>query len=111
VPDDRWADYVDQLDRGLDELDAELDRAAGRTGAGPDASEVLTIRLTGLELQGWKLRFDGATGGLDHVRSSLAAAEAELDRYEAECDTGSARTADAVDRSVADLRRAAEAAG
>jgi hypothetical protein len=112
VDDRQWADYVVDLDRGLDELDAELDRAAGDrpTAAGPGVEEVLTIHASGLELQGWRLRFARfeTAADLDEVRSRLAAAEAELERFRAEFSTDSGTSAAGLEQSIVDLRQAAD---
>lgn len=104
VEDGHWADYVVQLDRGLAELDIEIDRAANG-GDGPGAPEVLVIRTTALELAGWRLRTrlpDPRSGEPSAARSRLAAAEAELERYRADCVTGPA-SATALQRRIEEL--------
>jgi hypothetical protein len=113
VDDRQWADYVIDLDRGLDELGTELDRAAGRqpSAVGAGVAEVLTIHASGLELQGWRLRFarfETAGTGLDEVRSRLAAAEAELERFRAGGSTASGRSAADLEQSIVDLRQAVD---
>ncbi|MEU4556930.1 hypothetical protein AB0F72_00970 [Actinoplanes sp. NPDC023936] len=108
VEDGHWADYVAQLDRGLAELDIEINRAASG-GAGPSAPEVLVIHTTAVELAGWRLRTSLPDSGLEEpsaVRSRLAAAEAELEQYRAECVTGRA-SATALERRVEELRAGA----
>lgn len=106
VDDERWAGYVDSLDRGLDALDSEMSRAAEQP-AGPSVPQVLTIHATGIELQGWKLRFarfENQDGDhLDDARARLAAAEAELDRYAA----GAEPSAESLDKAVSSVRQAA----
>jgi hypothetical protein len=86
-----WADYVDGLDRGLDELDKEIARAAEQGG---DVHDVLVVHATGIELQGWRLQVS-----LPGVEPKLAAAQTELDRY-----TAGDGSADALDRAMQDLR-------
>lgn len=52
VDDASWATYVDDLDRGLGELDKEIARAAEGSIPGTSVDDVLTLHATGLELQG-----------------------------------------------------------
>ena len=102
-----WAQYVSDLDHGLDELDVEIGRAAQRQGPGPTVEEVLLTHSTALELQGWRLRFDVpglSTGEVATGRSLAATAGAELDRYRTACENGATVSPDALNRSMDDLR-------
>ena len=101
VGDNAWARYVDDLDRGLDELDKEIGRAAEQPG-GTGVDDVLAIRLTGIELQGWRLQLS-----LPAVESRLATAETALKRYEVARANGNEKPAAALDRAMDDLRAAA----
>jgi hypothetical protein len=86
--DDRtWAEYRDRLDRGLDELDAELARVGEPTdGSVPDA---LFVKATQLEIDGWRLHFEtrqerlaaGVPSEIDRLRALSAAAEGQIDAY------------------------------
>ena len=110
VDDERWEGYVVTLDRGLDALDAEMARAAERPTGGPTVADVLAIHATGLELQGWRLqfaRFEHATFDLDAVRSSLDAAEAQLDRFRIDCGVGAEPSTAGLENAIMDVREAA----
>ncbi|MDZ5446949.1 hypothetical protein U2F26_30215 [Micromonospora sp. 4G57] len=52
-----WAGYVAGLDRGLDELNVEIGRAADRPETGPSVEDVLLTHTSALELTGWRMRF------------------------------------------------------
>lgn len=110
VDDRDWANYVVDLDRGLDEMDVEVARAAERPDTGAHVPEVLTIHVSALELSGWRLQFtvlDRSTAQHRDVQSRLAATMAELDRYRAACATGARPSADDLKRSIDELRDAA----
>ncbi|MEU8241110.1 hypothetical protein AB0C07_22940 [Actinoplanes missouriensis] len=55
VDEKTWATYVADLDRGLGELQTEVDRAAERVGE-PGVAQVLDRHVTALELAGWRLQ-------------------------------------------------------
>lgn len=104
-----WADYVDRLDRGVDEMHLELARAAERPAEAPTVSEVAFARVSRLELDGWRLRFDvhGSRSDLLHR------AEQEISSFEqgAEASADPARepvrqALDAVRDEVGDAGRA-----
>ncbi|GIF47126.1 hypothetical protein Afe04nite_16650 [Asanoa ferruginea] len=100
VDEREWADYVTQLDRGLDEMHIELGRAAEHPDAGPEAAKVLTTHASKLELDGWRLQFTVLDAD---ARARLAASEAELASYRA----GDRPAADDLERSLDQLRAAA----
>ena len=87
---DSWASYVSGLDRGLDELQIELSRTADGTDAARPMEEALFTRVTRLELDGWRLRFDiqrsRSAADRDRARAELhelsAAAGREILEYE-----------------------------
>lgn len=106
VEEQQWADYVAQLDRGLAELDVEMNRAAERSN-GPSVPQALVIHTTALELTGWRLRTslpDATPEALAAMEPGLAAAEAELERYRAACTTAGPVSAAALERRVDELR-------
>ncbi|WP_433380652.1 hypothetical protein ACQPZX_15700 [Actinoplanes sp. CA-142083] len=96
-----WATYVGDLDRGLDELDKEIGRATEGAVAGTSVDDVLTIHLTGIELQGWRLQVS-----LAGLEPRLTAAEIELQRYASACATGTAKPVGALEEAMTHLREA-----
>lgn len=102
-----WAAYSARLDRGLDELQVELARAAEHADSAPSAEDLLFARITRLELDGWLLRLDvpGAAADRDKAREMASAASWELADYRAACSTGSGASRAAVEQAMADLRR------
>ncbi|OLT15101.1 hypothetical protein BJF78_16790 [Pseudonocardia sp. CNS-139] len=109
VSDDAWAAYAARLDRGLDELQVELGRAAEHADSAPSADDVLFSRTTRLELDGWLVRLDVPGAAPDHGRATelASAASRELADYRAACSTGAGASRAAVEQAMADLRRAA----
>ncbi|WP_127506607.1 hypothetical protein [Actinoplanes solisilvae] len=95
VDEQKWADYVDGLDRGLDELDRELVHAADK----PAAEGTLLVHASRLELAGWRLRFDLAGSEAQGVRERLESAESEVDRF-----ASGASSAEAVRQRMEHLR-------
>src|SRR3954465_5947616 len=59
-----WDDYVNRLDRGLDELAHELARVSEAPSVGSAAGDVLYVHATHLEIDGWVLRLDHARDGV-----------------------------------------------
>ncbi|MFF5288682.1 hypothetical protein [Paractinoplanes globisporus] len=102
VDDAAWSSYVTDLDAGLDELDKEIGRAADGAIPGTSVDDVLTIHLTGIELQGWRLQVS-----LPGVQPRLTAAELQLQRYASACATGVPKPAAALADAMTDLRAAA----
>ncbi len=76
-----WSAYVTDLDRGVDELHAELARVTERPAPGPSLDDVLLARTAALELDAWRLAA-AAAGSPDPP--ALAAAEESLARYRGE---------------------------
>lgn len=58
VDDRAWADYMDRLDRGVDELHVELARVAEHPAEPPTVPDIAFARASRLELDGWRMRFD-----------------------------------------------------
>lgn len=94
VDDTRWADYVTQLDSGLDELHREVQRASevvdqrsGQDADGQDIEQLLLTRTTALELAGWKLRMETlaaqAEQALDALHAGAAGSEARTEAQRA----------------------------
>ncbi len=106
--DDRaWADYVADLDRGLDALHLDIGRAAEQPEKGPGVEEVLLMHTSALELTGWRMRFALPDAAAGEVRSRIDAAEEELSRYRAACAGESTAPAEPLVRSMDDVRRLA----
>jgi hypothetical protein len=103
VEDRVWAEYVARLDRGLDELAIEVDRAASDADAATDVT--LFVHATRLEIDGWMLRLDHARDGRDGstaARDLAARASRDLEDYQ----RGVAGRAD-VERTMDGIREAA----
>jgi hypothetical protein len=114
VDERRWADYVELLDRGLDELDIEVSRAAESADPGPGVAEVLAIHSSALELAGWRMRFslhDDAAPEVTAVRASVAVAESELARRRTARGTDARIPGEALERSMEQVRQAARQVG
>jgi hypothetical protein len=109
VGEDAWAAYTARLDRGLDELQMELARAAEHPDSGPPGDDVLFARATRLELDGWLLRLDVPGAAADHARARELASVAsrELADYRASSSTAAGASRAGVEQAMADLRRAA----
>lgn len=111
MDDRRWADYASVLDRGLDELDLEVSRAqAELADPGQGVAEVLAIHTSALELAGWRMQFslhDQTEADMTEVRTSIGLAESELERYRAARGAGAPIPADALERSMEEVRQAA----
>lgn len=52
-----WADYVAGLDRALDALTVEMNRAAEHPQAEQGVEQTLLVHMSVLELAGWRMRF------------------------------------------------------
>ena len=106
VDDAAWAAYTARLDRGLDELQAELSRAAEAPDAGTPAADVLFARTTRLEIDGWLVRLDVPRAAADHARALelAAAASRELADYRVAAGSGDGASRAGVERAMADLR-------
>ena len=100
--DDTWADYVDRLDRGLDEMAIELSRV-GEVADTTGPERVLFVHTTRLEIDGWVLRLDHAREGSQVAARELTSrARQDLVGYE----RGETGRAD-VERIMAEVRGAA----
>jgi len=106
-----WAGYTADLDRGLDELSAEVARAAEQPGRGRGVDDVLSAAAARLELNGWELRLDAlALEGRD-VSGARQLADALAGRIrELTGSPGSAELRSQVVRELAGLRTAVPAA-
>jgi hypothetical protein len=107
VDEQAWAAYAARLDRGLDELQVELARAAEDADPAPSAEDLLFARTTRLELDGWLSRLDvpGAAADRDKALEMASVVSRELADYRAACSTGSGASRAAVEQAMADLRR------
>jgi hypothetical protein len=108
VDDARWAAYVDELDRGLSELDLEIARAAEAQDPAIGTREAITVHASAMELAGWRLRFtfDRNSSGAVTERA-LAAAEAAVKSHRSGSDAADRPSADTVVAAVDDVRRTA----
>jgi DNA repair exonuclease SbcCD ATPase subunit len=77
VNESAWAQYITELERGLDELQIEIARAAEPADSGPTLEDLLNKRTTALELSGWRLRVDAARARPESLEpdASMPAAE------------------------------------
>lgn len=109
VADQAWVAYTARLDRGLDELQVELSRAAEDVDSAPSADDLLFARVTRLELDGWLLRLDvpGASADRDKALAMASVVSRELAEFRTACSTGPGASRAAVAQAMADLRRAA----
>jgi hypothetical protein len=109
VDDGAWAAYSARLDRGLDELQVELTRAAEHPDSGPSGDDVLFARTTRLELDGWLVRLDVPGAASDHPRARelASAASRELADYRASSSTAAGASRAGVEHAMAALRHAA----
>ncbi len=100
-----WAAYVTDLDRGVDELHAELARVTERPAPGPSLDDVLLARAAALELDAGRLA--AAAAGSPGLPTALADAGEALDRYRAAltAEPGAAPRA-ALEAALARLRAA-----
>jgi hypothetical protein len=73
-----WSAYVTDLDRGVDELHAELARVTERPAPGASLDDVLLARTAALELEAWRLA--SAAAGSPDIPALTGAGEA-LARY------------------------------
>jgi hypothetical protein len=103
-----WARYSADLDRGIDELSVEMTRVMEQPGGGSGVEDVLYIRATSLELDGWSLRLDVPEHGTESdVRTLVATAKRELSEYRAAVSSGQRASRDGVQRAMDELRRTA----
>ena len=109
-----WAQHRAELDRGLAELDVELDRARqGGPAGGPSLDTVLLGTAASLELRAWRLYLD-TTFAADAPAHELAAdVERNVSRLRAadRMADGAAAARMQVEESLEALRRKAEGAG
>ena len=97
---ERWQAYVVQLDRGLDELQVELDRAVERSPAPEQVRPVLALRCRALELLAWRWHARGSDGRAGSGEPEvLVDAERELRRCEAD-----GRPREELDRALRQVR-------
>lgn len=102
VDESAWAEYVVELERGLDELQIEIARAAEPADAGPTLDDLLYKRTTALELSGWRLRVDAARTRPEW----LVQAARELTNYERASHESSDGARANLERAMAQLRGA-----
>ncbi|MGY1857582.1 hypothetical protein [Modestobacter sp. SYSU DS0290] len=98
-----WAAHRAELDRGLAELEVELDRATRHEpSGGPTLDALLFTTVSSLELRAWRLRLDTVGGAPAAVHDLASTARREVDAVRA-TDDGEARARAA--RTMEALRR------
>ncbi|WP_425570869.1 hypothetical protein [Pseudonocardia adelaidensis] len=95
IDDEVWAAYSARLDRGLDELQVEMARAADHPDSGPSVDDVVFVRTARLQLDGVLVRLDVPGAAPDQARVRKLAARNQRTR-------GSG-----LEQAMAELRRAA----
>ncbi len=109
-----WAEHRAALDRGLAELDIELDRARqGGPAGGPSLETVLLGTAASLELRAWRLYLDTTFAAGAPAHELAADVERNVSRLRAADRTadGAAAARTQVEESLEALRRTAEGAG